>query len=106
MAEGLTFRAHAGKRISKCEKVINIMRCLTGYSRGADRNVMLMIYEAMIRAILDYGCLAYGSAAKSTPAKLDVVQARALWLCTGAFWTMQIPALLVETGEFPLRLQN
>lgn len=81
------------------------MRCLAGCCWGADRNLMLMIYKAMIRAIFDYGCLAYGSAAKSILAKLDVVQARALKLCIGAFRTTPIPALLVEAGEAPLRLQ-
>lgn len=92
-----------GKTISKCEKVINIMRCLTGCSWGTDKNLMMMIYKAMTRAILD---LAYGSAAKSTLAKLDVIQARALRLCTGALRTTPIPALLVETGEAPLRLRH
>ncbi len=90
------FYGKYGKIISKCEKVINIMRCLTGCSWGADRNLMmLMMYKAIIRAILDYRCLAYGSAAKSTLAKLDVVQARALRL-----------AQLVETGEVPGRLRR
>ncbi len=63
-----------------------------------------MIYKAMVRSIFDYGCLAYGSAAKTTLAKLDVVQARALRLCTCTFRTTPIPALLVEAGEAPLRL--
>ncbi len=69
--------------ICKCEKAINIMRCLTGCSWGAGRNLMT-----------------YGSAAKSTMAKLDVVHARDLRLCTGA----PILVLLVETREAPLRL--
>ena len=51
-----------GKIIIKSEKVINIMRCLTGCFLGTDRNVMLMIYRAMIRANLDYWCLTYGRA--------------------------------------------
>ncbi len=63
---------------SKCEKVINIIRCLAGCSWGTERNLILIIYKAMIRAIFDYGCLAHGSVAKSTLAKLDVVQAKAV----------------------------
>lgn len=67
---------------------------------------MMTIYKAMIRAVFDYGCLAYGLAAKSILNKLDVVQARALKLCTGAFGTTLTPALLVEAREAPLRLRR
>lgn len=48
---------------------------------------------------MDYGCLVYGSAAKSVLAKLDDVQVRALKLCTGVI-------LLLGAGEAPLRLQH
>lgn len=106
MDERLTYRAHVEKIGVRCEKVINVMRCLTGCTWGADRNTMMMIYRAMVRSIIDYGCLAYGSAAKTTLAKLDVVQARALRVCTGAFPTTPISALLVEAGEAPLRLRR
>lgn len=58
------------KMVSKCEKVLNILRCLTGCSSEADRNLMLMIDKARIRAIFDYGCVGNGSVAKSTLAKL------------------------------------
>lgn len=102
MDERLTYRVQVEKMAVRCEKVTNIMRYLTGCAWGADRSTMLMIYRAMVRSIFDYGCLAYGSAAKSTLAKLDVAQARALSVCTGAFRTMPISALLVETWEAPL----
>lgn len=65
-----------------------------------------MIYRAMIRSRLDYGCLVYGSAARTNLAKLDVVQAKALRVCCGAVRTTSIPALLVECGEMPLRLRR
>lgn len=67
---------------------------------------MHMMYKAIIRAVFDNGCSAYGSAAKSILAKLDFVQTKALRLCTGAFRTTLIPTLLVEAGEAPLRLQR
>lgn len=104
--EKLTYKEHVSRMVSKCGKVINILRCLVGCSWGADRNLMLMIYKAMIRSVFDYGCLAYGSAARSTLSKLDVVQSRALRICTGAFRTTTILSLLVEAGEVPLRLRR
>lgn len=101
--EKLTYKERVSRTVSKCEKILNNVRCAGGCSKGADRKLMLMIYKAMIRAVFDYGCLAYDSAAKSTLEKLDVAQFRLLG-CAPAFWTTPIPALLVETGKAALRL--
>jgi len=50
--------------------------------------------------------LAYGSSAKSLIGILDVVQAQALRVCSGAFKTSPIPTLQVEMGEMPLDLRR
>lgn len=55
-----------------------------------------MIYGAMIRSILDYCCVNFGSAAKSVLCKLDQVQAKALRICSDSFKSTSIPALLIE----------
>jgi len=47
--------------------------------------MMLLIFQAMIRSALYYGCFVYGSASKTVLARLHAVQARALVLCCGAF---------------------
>ena len=39
-------------------------------------------------------------------ARLDVLQARALRLCCGAFRTSPVPSLLIEMGEMSLRLRR
>ena len=104
--ERLTWKIHIGKIQSKCEKVINVLRSLAGSEWGAERGTMLMIYQAMIRSAIDYGSFVYGAAAKSTLDKLDATQARALRTCCGAFRTTPIPALLVEMGEWPLRIRR
>lgn len=104
--QGLTYKVHICKMIDKCNKVINILRCLAGSTWGAGRQAMMMVYRAMIRSVLDYGCIAYGAAANSVLQLLDVVQAKALRICTGAFKTTAIPALLVESGETPLSIRR
>lgn len=83
----------------RCSKVINIIWCLSRISWGADRRSIKMIYQAMIRSVLDYGSMEFGSAAATTLQMLDVVQAIALQLCCGAFPTTPIPALLIEMEE-------
>lgn len=65
----------------------------------------LNIYRALIRSTIDYGCIVYGKASKTSLQRLDRVQNRALRLCLGAMRTTPINALLVEAGELPLHLR-
>ncbi len=54
------------------------MRCVVGFEWGADREALLHIYRALMRATLDYGCMMYETAAKSHLEKLDRIQYKAL----------------------------
>lgn len=65
-----------------------------------------MVYRAMIRSVLDYGCIAFDSAPKSTLAKLDVVQSKALSICTAALGGTAVSSLQVDCGEMPLSLRR
>ena len=80
----VTWADHIRKIEDKCKKVINVMRCLTGRDWGASCSALKTIYVAMIRSVFDYGCIVYGSAAVSLLRKLDVIQAKALRVCSGA----------------------
>lgn len=71
---------------------------------GADRTALRALYVGLIRSVLDYGCLVYGSAAKTLLNDLDRVQYQALRLCCGAVKTTPVAALQVEMGEQPLEL--
>ena len=104
--ERLTWAAHIAKVVEQGEKVLNAMRCLAGCDWGADRGSLQLVYQAMIRSYINYGCFVYGSAAKSVLHKLEVLQARALRLCCGAFRSSPVPALLVEMGELLLSLRR
>ncbi len=57
---------------------------------GADRGTLLLIYQAMIRPAIDYGCLGYTTTGPSVLGRLDVVQYRALRPCSGAFRTASV----------------
>ena len=56
-------------------------------SWGAGSEGLLMGYRAMDLPGLEYGCLAFGTAAKTTLPKLEIVQASALPIYDGAFLT-------------------
>lgn len=64
------------------------------------------IYDALIKSVIDYGCIAYRDAARATLAKLDVVQTQALRIFTGAFHMSPAVAMQVEMGEMPLQLRR
>ena len=103
--ERMTGKKHIEMVALKCGKINNVLRCVAGSDWGADRESMMMIYRAMMRSAIDYGCMVYGSAALSVLNKLDIVQAKALRVCCGALCTTPISALLIEMGEMPLVLR-
>ncbi len=104
--EKCIWRNHIDQIETKCKKVINLMRSVTGYEWGADKLSLMDIYRALIRSCLDYGCMVYGAAAKSILEKLDKIQFRALRISIGAVKTTPTNALLVEANELPLYLRR
>uniref|UniRef100_A0A3B3BBF5 Reverse transcriptase domain-containing protein n=1 Tax=Oryzias melastigma TaxID=30732 RepID=A0A3B3BBF5_ORYME len=102
----LTWKKHVDNIESKCKKVINVMRCVAGRDWGASCSALKRIYQALIKSVLDYGSVAYGSAAPSVLKRLDVLQAQALRVCCGAFRTTPVNALQVEMNEIPLCLRR
>ncbi len=104
--EKCIWRNHINQIETKCKKVINLMRSVTGYEWGADKLSLMVIYRALIRSCLDYGCMVYGVAAKSILEKLDKIQFRALRISIGAVKTTPTNVLLVEANELPLNLRR
>ena len=80
----LNWGSHIDDVVNKCEKVLNLMRLLSGTKWGAESKPLLQIYQALVRSKLDYGGEILESAAETTKLKLDRVQAKALRIVTGA----------------------
>lgn len=99
--ERVTWSIHIDKVVDKCKKVLNVMRCLAGTKWGADKAALRNVYTALIRSVIEYGLIVYGSAAYSSLQKLDRVQAQALRICCGAVRSTPVLALQVEVGEIP-----
>lgn len=79
------------------------MRRLTGNRWGADRKALKAIYIWLIWSVMDYGCVAFTSAADTVLKKLDCIQYQALQLCSGEFKPTSVAALHVELGEMWLK---
>ena len=61
-----------------------------------------MLYRAIVRSKLDYGCIVYGSASTSSLNKLNTIHNTGLRLALGAFCTSPVWSLYAEANEPPL----
>lgn len=59
-----------------------------------------------MRATIDYGCIVYGAAAKTSLEKVDRLQYRAPRVCIRAIKSTPINAVLIEAGETPLHFRR
>lgn len=102
----LTWKKHINYIEDRCKHRLNVMRAISGVDWGASKETLLMIYRAMIRSIIDYGCIAYLNASTAITEKLDVIQTKALRICCGAMRSTAANALQVDCGEMPLDLRR
>jgi ribonuclease HI len=102
----LTWSDHIKYVVDKCKSALNLMRCLSGSSWGASKKCLLSIYKSLIRSHLDYGSVVLDTAVKTSKAKLDTVQCKALRICCGAMAGTPLSALQSECGEPPLALRR
>ena len=92
-AQGLTWAAHIYYIIDRCKVRLNLMCAISGSTWGASRSILLIVYKAFIRSVIDYGSMAYDSAAANTKEKVDPLQGQALRICCGSLPGMRQPAL-------------
>ena len=80
----LTFSAHISRAICQANKALGVM--MRSFQSGARRaryndRTLLATYFAVVRSILEYGCVVWAGAAKSHTERVDRVQHRFLmWL--------------------------
>ena len=102
----LTWAPYIDQIVQRCKKRINLLKCLCHNKWGARREILLMVYRALIRSIIDYGAVLYQSASLSLLKKLCAIQCTALSLCVGAMKGTALSSLLQECNELPLFDRN
>lgn len=95
----LSFIPHMTNIKRKANKALNILKVLSWKHWGADRTCLLRIYRSVVRSILDYGSVIYGSARKSYLKRLNPIHNHGLRLATGAYRTSPVESLYVESDE-------
>ncbi|XP_047027178.1 uncharacterized protein LOC124635343 [Helicoverpa zea] len=91
---------------ARCEQRINILRCLSGVWWGAHPFSLKLIYNAIVRSVLDYGTFLLEPGNLAAFKRLDAIQSKALRIVTGAMKSSPINALQVETVDPPLSLRR
>ncbi|XP_049883240.1 uncharacterized protein LOC126378842 [Pectinophora gossypiella] len=97
---------HCEYIVNKCERLLNILRCLSGVWWGAHPFCMKLLYNALIRSLLDYGTFLLEPGSTVAFKKLDSIQSKALRLVSGAMKSSPINALQVECVDPPLQLRR
>ena len=96
---GLTWAAHIDSIIDRCKVRLNLMRAIAGSTWGASRSILVIVYKTLIGSIIDYGCMAYDSAAAKTKEKLEQLQEQALSICCRSLPGTARASLQVECGQ-------
>ncbi|CAG4925468.1 unnamed protein product [Colias eurytheme] len=102
----LTGMPHIDFVSAKCERNLNIIRCLSGVWWGAHPFCLKLIYNALIRSSLDYGMFLLEGGNVSAFRKLDKIQAKAIRIVVGAMKSSPNNALQVECCDAPLHLRR
>lgn len=83
---------------------INVLKSISHYSWGSDRQTLLNLYVMYIRSIINYGSMFYTVAPYYKTSTLDKAQNQCLRLAIGARRTSPITALHIETNIPPLNV--
>ena len=60
----LTWSPHLDYVVARCNKRLNLLKVLAGTRWGASKDMLLLVYKALIRSLIDYGCTANNTASQ------------------------------------------
>ncbi|XP_031338199.1 uncharacterized protein LOC116167099 [Photinus pyralis] len=88
----------------KCKKALNILRCVSHLSWGADREVLLRLHKALILSKIDYSSVIISGTRATRIQKVNRIHCEGLRLCTGAFRTSRLEDVCCESGIPPMKI--
>ena len=102
----MTWKPHIDFLVDKTKKRLNLMKCVSGARWGANSNVLLTLYKALILSHIDYCSFVYSSASQTNLKRVDSIQYKALAIVLGAMKDTAGKALLEDCGDLPLCLRR
>ena len=103
-APTLLWKDHVEEACRQGLQRINILKALAGTTWGADRDILLKVYDSFIKPKLMYGITAVASASESRLESLNKIQNAALRVILGARRTSPVTALQTEANVPPLNI--
>lgn len=105
--EKLIGKAHLQYLITKCRKLVDIISSLASVKWGSHPTLLLNLYKATIRSVIDYGSQIYQFKGNSQQfLTLTRLQYRALRTALGLRISTPINVLLNEAREPPLHIRT
>ncbi|XP_024086357.1 uncharacterized protein LOC112128432 [Cimex lectularius] len=92
--EKLRWQPHIVNIEVQCKRVINLLRYLSNFMWGAEREELMTLFKTLLCQKFFYGCMAYGSARRTRLKKLDRIYMQGLRLVTGAFRTSPLDSIV------------
>lgn len=102
----LSWGAHIDNLWRKCQCPLKILSCLTHTWWGADPRLLKIIYNALVRSRLNYGCFILNGLSRNQRIKLDRIQYKALRIVLGLRKSTPTNFILAEAKEPPLFLRS
>lgn len=101
-----TWTPHLQKLKKSCNNKMKIIKTLSHFTWGAEKNSLILIYKALILSKIDYGSIIYNSAKSNIKQILNPIHNEAIRRAIGAFRTSPIDSILCLSGEPPLQIRR
>ncbi|UYV81533.1 hypothetical protein LAZ67_20001464 [Cordylochernes scorpioides] len=98
----LTYGPHINQTVLRAKRRLNILKRISGYEWGADRDTLRQTYLALIRPILEYAQPVWQTASKTNLNKIDQVQSSAARIICGLRNTCPTKIAEIEANLLPL----
>ncbi|UYV84944.1 hypothetical protein LAZ67_X004067 [Cordylochernes scorpioides] len=98
----LTYGPHINQTVLRAKKRLNILKRISGYEWGADRDTLRQTYLALIRPILEYAQPVWQTASKTNLNKIDQIQSSAARIICGLRNTCPTKIAEIEANLLPL----
>ena len=102
----LNWNSHTILIKEKCQKRINILRCVSKRKWGADRKTLKMLYLSLIQSTINYASFLYGAAGDENLKTLNKIQYEGIRIITGALRCTRTSMLEAEAHLMPLDLRR
>ena len=96
----LSFKKHISVLKTQCKQALKLIRVVAHLKWGGDRDTLLMLYRAIVRSKLDYGCIVYGTASNTNLRQLDSI----ITLDWDWHWEHSAPAQCPACTQRPTKL--